>query len=491
MLNATPAPGFAALIDSFTLYLEGMGRSPRTVTGYRSGATMFAAWCAAHDGPAAPADVTPPHLSGFFRDLLADGAASSANTRYWQLRAFFRWLLEEEEIRRSPLPRVPAPVVPEDWPSVPHADEIRRLLATCRGRTFVDLRDRALILFAVDSGARVGEMASMRLRDLDLHARTAIVLAKGGHTRPASVAVGRAELPRPAFGRGSGRMRPGHRAPCRPGHKLWEMGDPTITTYFGLVGEVLGRIEECLSGGASSVQATSVELRVAMGLRIGIVSRAAAIGVLADTPPAQAGMRDCMRSMCEAVAHLTWMMEAPDAVSERAACIELGQAKASVENRRRLITVARRQPSVDQNMIETMAANLRDAEAALLRTRGRHGSRFRHCNGAGRDQRHAAAWLRARATRRDAPTEDINIYAHWVACSADAHQLVPQRHSQPHGNFLELPESEVRPLIGWTVNVLLYCAPYLAAAIRPEAADCVREVTAWWRAQAPEAPEPA
>jgi site-specific recombinase XerD len=48
----------------------------------------------------------------------------------------------------------------------------------------VDLRDRALILFAVDSGARVGEMASMRLRDLDLHARTAIVLAKGGHTRP-------------------------------------------------------------------------------------------------------------------------------------------------------------------------------------------------------------------------------------------------------------------------------------------------------------------
>jgi hypothetical protein len=51
---------------------------------------MFAPWCAAHDGPAAPADVTPPHLSGFFRDLLADGAASSANTRYWQLRAGVR-----------------------------------------------------------------------------------------------------------------------------------------------------------------------------------------------------------------------------------------------------------------------------------------------------------------------------------------------------------------------------------------------------------------
>jgi hypothetical protein len=28
MLNATPAPGFAAFIDSFALYLEGIRRSP-------------------------------------------------------------------------------------------------------------------------------------------------------------------------------------------------------------------------------------------------------------------------------------------------------------------------------------------------------------------------------------------------------------------------------------------------------------------------------
>jgi integrase len=57
------------------------------------------------------------------------------------------------------MPDKPVPVVPED--------ALRRLLAACAGKSFEARRDTALITFLLDTGARCGEVAGLRLTDLD------------------------------------------------------------------------------------------------------------------------------------------------------------------------------------------------------------------------------------------------------------------------------------------------------------------------------------
>jgi integrase len=56
-------------------------------------------------------------------------------------------------------PEQPIPVVPEDG--------LRRLLATCDGKSFKERRDTALILLLVDVGPRRAELMDLTLADVD------------------------------------------------------------------------------------------------------------------------------------------------------------------------------------------------------------------------------------------------------------------------------------------------------------------------------------
>jgi site-specific recombinase XerD len=66
-------------------------------------------------------------------------------------------------------------VVPED--------ALRRLLAACAGRSFEARRDAALITFLLDTGARRGEVAGLRVTDIDFDVDVALVLGKGRRER--------------------------------------------------------------------------------------------------------------------------------------------------------------------------------------------------------------------------------------------------------------------------------------------------------------------
>jgi integrase/recombinase XerC len=57
------------------------------------------------------------------------------------------------------VPDRPIPIVPED--------ALRRLLAVCAGKSFEARRDTAMIVFLIDTGARRGEIADLRVTDLD------------------------------------------------------------------------------------------------------------------------------------------------------------------------------------------------------------------------------------------------------------------------------------------------------------------------------------
>ena len=92
------------------------------------------------------------------RTLIAgqDHLAPVSRLDLWtRLRVFFNWCADEWD-HPNPFHRLPPPKVPKQYPRVLRLDEIPRVLEAAATR-----RDRALIAVALDTGIRLGELASM------------------------------------------------------------------------------------------------------------------------------------------------------------------------------------------------------------------------------------------------------------------------------------------------------------------------------------------
>ena len=170
-------------LDSFIRSLRAQNLSDRTVQTYSESVRQFASYVDKMGMPITPEAITREHVEAFVTDLLAKWKPATANNRYRGLQAYFRWLVEEGEIKESPMARMKPPRVPEQPPEVLSEDDIACLLRACGGRSLEDRRDMAIIRLLLDTGLRRSELANLILEDLDLDAQTVTVLGKGGRVR--------------------------------------------------------------------------------------------------------------------------------------------------------------------------------------------------------------------------------------------------------------------------------------------------------------------
>jgi site-specific recombinase XerD len=155
----------SSLSRSFERHLRAKNLSAGTVASYLVGLRQFTTFLQPHGRELIQA--TRADLEAFIGDLLARWSPATASTRYKQLQALYRWLEDEEEIAVNPMARMKPPVVPDKPIPVVPEDALRRLLAACAGKSFEARRDTALVTFLIDTGARRGEIAGLRLADLD------------------------------------------------------------------------------------------------------------------------------------------------------------------------------------------------------------------------------------------------------------------------------------------------------------------------------------
>lgn len=94
------------------------------------------------------------------------------------LRAFWEWAEEESYVPISPAHRLRRPKAPKKTPRLLQIGTDTKLLA---GAT--SARDRAAILMLLDCGIRRGELAGIRVRDIDIARRTVTVSGKGSKQR--------------------------------------------------------------------------------------------------------------------------------------------------------------------------------------------------------------------------------------------------------------------------------------------------------------------
>jgi site-specific recombinase XerD len=209
--------------------------SPDTARNYRDSLRLFVAY-AGEDLPLTK--VTRDHVEGWIGSQWAR-APKTICLRLTALRSFWRWALERELVTTNPTLGVKGPRVPEPIPRALTGAQVARALLACQSA-----RETLIVHLMCQEMLRRGEVARLRLRDVDPERRVALIHGKGGHERlvPLSGATWRVveRMHRPPWD---------PEAPLVP--SLSPLGDPLPPKRIGeLVSQVLDRAGVDASGHA-------------------------------------------------------------------------------------------------------------------------------------------------------------------------------------------------------------------------------------------------
>ena len=169
---------------SFARSLQAANKAPRTIHTYLDAVDHFERFLAERGKPRDVGAIRREHVESFLVALQDAGRrpASVAN-RYRSLQQFFRWLVEEDEVRDSPMARMRPPAVPVQPPAVLQPEQLRALLKACEGTDFEARRDMAIIRPLIDTGMRRAECAGLKVPDIDFDHDAAVVMGKGRRSR--------------------------------------------------------------------------------------------------------------------------------------------------------------------------------------------------------------------------------------------------------------------------------------------------------------------
>lgn len=99
------------------------------------------------------------------------------------VKRLFSWLTEEGALQVNPALRLRLQTPQRREPKAIDFDDFRRLLLATASNRLDDVRDRALLLFLADTGARAGGICHLRIEDVDQVRMTVRLTEKGEKTR--------------------------------------------------------------------------------------------------------------------------------------------------------------------------------------------------------------------------------------------------------------------------------------------------------------------
>lgn len=191
---------FSKLLDGFRLYNEAANRSPRTTRWYDYHLRAFLVWLEIKSYSTELDQITAPIIREHISTLQADGARyanhpthpkeqramspSSVRGRVSSLSALFNWAEREELLTKNPMRKVPKPKVPKMILSGFSQAEIQLLIKACSELPEATaIREKALLLFLLDTGARISEVLNLKMTNLHLEEGRALVMGKGAKER--------------------------------------------------------------------------------------------------------------------------------------------------------------------------------------------------------------------------------------------------------------------------------------------------------------------
>ena len=156
-------------LDLFMTYIAvERGLAKNTLEAYGRDLSRYLAFLA-DQKIASPDLVTPPVVVRFMVSLKAAGLSPRSQSRALAaVRMFHRFLLREKHAAQDPTRQV---AIPRSLTALPHTlspGDVERLLASPKGETPLDCRDRAMLEVLYATGLRVSELVALKMGDLQL-----------------------------------------------------------------------------------------------------------------------------------------------------------------------------------------------------------------------------------------------------------------------------------------------------------------------------------
>jgi site-specific recombinase XerD len=190
-MRAEPTTAAAELDDIRTLlpdwarHLKAKNRTPETIKSYLRCGHNLADWLLAQGMPTNVSAISREHLEAFLGAMLDRLSASTTAKHYRSLQQFWKWLVDDGEITRSPMERMSPPAVPEQPVPILTDRELGAMLAVAKGTTFEHRRDTAILRLLIETGVRLGEISGLSLADVDFDQDVVFVMGKGRRGRAA------------------------------------------------------------------------------------------------------------------------------------------------------------------------------------------------------------------------------------------------------------------------------------------------------------------
>lgn len=152
--------------DAFEMFLldcEASRFTAHTLRFYRGRLSLFVAWCAEQDDPDLT-DLTANHLRRYLVELTRRELSSAyVHSHARALRTFLNYCVRDGLLESSPFARVQMPRLEKKILPALTSAEVKRIIAACETD-----RDRAIVLFLLDSGVRASELCALDVTDVDL-----------------------------------------------------------------------------------------------------------------------------------------------------------------------------------------------------------------------------------------------------------------------------------------------------------------------------------
>jgi site-specific recombinase XerD len=170
-LEAMPEGRFARELAAFETFMhEEQGLSPMTILTRHEQLRPFLDRLERIRHLRSLSQITPRCIDRYFIEQSQNGwSRRSLSTLAGTLRSFFHYAEMQRWCRSGLAAAIDAPTLYalESLPRGPEWSQVKALIASIRGKDPVAIRDRAVILLLTVYGLRRGEVAALRLEDLD------------------------------------------------------------------------------------------------------------------------------------------------------------------------------------------------------------------------------------------------------------------------------------------------------------------------------------
>ena len=185
----------AIAINSFLIDCKARNLSLCTVKFYRDYLSSFMGYaesCAISNIQ----EIDPDFLRSYILAFSDQHNEGGVHASFRSVRAFFHWIEKEELLPgnwKNPIKKVKAPHLPKHIIEPVQLEDVNSLIRTCKGDSFFDKRDKAVIFFLLDTGARAKEVCNINLQDVDLSTGQ-VTIRQGKGREPRYVFINRTSL---------------------------------------------------------------------------------------------------------------------------------------------------------------------------------------------------------------------------------------------------------------------------------------------------------